>query len=469
MTFFKNLELKDKKILFIFIVAIFLSFFIDTKLTLFFYGFNEPFKSFFHTATKFGDSLYYLLIIMFFFLVLRTKKKISPIFKNLYDLNIFVFYNIAISGIITQILKHLIGRPRPKIMFLEDETFGLNFFTFNSDFHSFPSGHASTIFSIVFVFYFLFPGIKKYLISVGIFIALTRVVIGAHYLSDIIAGCAISYFVFIYLRNNFLVKNKLFLNKKRIIPNTQITKISFIFSNFIHKYIIKMNYYLKYFLLIILTSIMLMTFPSLDITISGIFYEGSGSFAANSYDWNVYLLRKTILPIIFILIFLMPIIGIFYCLIFKKKLFTLTLNNFVYIFVTSILSAGIIVNGILKTFWGRVRPNDTSIFGGDHPFSVAWQKVSHCDYNCSFVSGDVSTYTLLLALILVFAKPNLNKYAYLLITLIGLTRIMEGGHFFSDVVMSFMITHFIIKILFDFFSQLPDNLNVDKIVFFNKK
>jgi len=165
----------------------------------------------------------------------------------------------------------------------------------------------------------------------------------------------------------------------------------------------------------------------------------------------------------------MPIIGIFYCLIFKKKLFTLTLNNFVYIFVTSILSAGIIVNGILKTFWGRVRPNDTSIFGGDHPFSIAWQKVSYCDYNCSFVSGDVSTYTLLLALILVFAKPNLNKYAYLLIILIGLTRIMEGGHFFSDVVMSFMITHFIIKILFDFFSQLPDNLNVDKIVFFNKK
>jgi len=47
MIFFKNLELKDKKILFFFIISILLSFIIDTKLTLFFYGFNEPFKSFF--------------------------------------------------------------------------------------------------------------------------------------------------------------------------------------------------------------------------------------------------------------------------------------------------------------------------------------------------------------------------------------------------------------------------------------
>ena len=91
MNFFKNLELKNKKILFFFIVSIFLSFLIDTKITLFFYGLNDPFKSFFHTVTKFGDSLYYLLFIALFFLILRVRKNISPIFKNLYDLNVFDF------------------------------------------------------------------------------------------------------------------------------------------------------------------------------------------------------------------------------------------------------------------------------------------------------------------------------------------------------------------------------------------
>ncbi len=472
MIFFKNLELKDKKILFFFIISILLSFVIDTKLTLFFYGFNEPFKSFFHTVTKFGDSLYYLLFIALFFLILRVRKNISPIFKNLYDLNVFVFYNIILSGVVTQILKHLVGRPRPKMLLFDHDSLDLNLFTFNSSFHSFPSGHTSTIFSIVFVFYFLFPGIKKYIISVGIFIALTRLIIGAHYLSDVIAGSAVSYFVFIFLRNKFFIQERLFIKKEEFFPNNHVSQIASICSNFFRGYYLKIimtHYYLKYFLIIISISIIFFIFPTIDISVSGIFYKGSGSFFANSFDWNVYLLRDILLPIIVLAVLLIPIIGIVYWIITKKNFLSLTLNNLAYLFLSSFLSLGLVVNVILKNLWGRVRPNDTILFGGDQPFSIPWLKVSHCDHNCSFVSGDVSAYTLLLALILVFSKPQFNKFAYLLIILIGITRIMEGGHFFSDVIMSFMITHFIVKILFDFFSQLPDNLNVDKIIFFKKK
>ena len=472
MHFFKNLELKEKKMLLFFIISIFLSFLIDSKLTLFFYGFNEPFKSFFHTATKFGDSLYYLLFIALFFLILRVRKNISPIFKNLYDLNVFVFYNIILSGVVTQILKHLVGRPRPKMLFLDHESLDFNLFTFNSSFHSFPSGHTSTIFSIVFVFYFLFPRIKKYIISVGIFIALTRLIIGAHYLSDVIAGSAVSYFVFIFLRNKFFIQERLFIKKEEFFPNNHVSQIASICSNFFREYYLKIimtHYYLKYFLIIISISIIFFIFPTIDISVSGIFYMGSGSFFANSFDWNVYLLRDILLPIIVLVVLLIPIIGIVYWIITKKNFLSLTLNNLAYLFLSSFLSLGLVVNVILKNLWGRVRPNDTILFGGDQPFSIPWLKVSHCDHNCSFVSGDVSAYTLLLALILVFSKPQFNKFAYLLIILIGITRIMEGGHFFSDVIMSFMITHFIVKILFDFFSQLPDNLNVDKIIFFKKK
>ena len=472
MIFFKNLELKNKKILFFFIVSIFLSFLIDTKITLFFYGLNDPFKSFFHTVTKFGDSLYYLLFIALFFLILRVRKNISPIFKNLYDLNVFIFYNIILSGVVTQILKHLIGRPRPKMLLLDHDSLDLNLFTFNSSFHSFPSGHTSTIFSIVFVFYFLFPGIKKYIISAGIFIALTRLIIGAHYLSDVIAGCAISYFVFIFLRNKFFIQERLFIKKEEFFPNAYVSQISSICSNFFREYYLKIimtHYYLKYFLMIISISIIFFIFPTIDISVSGIFYKGNGSFFANSFDWNVYLLRDILLPIIVLAVLLIPIIGSVYWVITNKNFLSLTLNNLAYLFLSSLLSLGLIVNVILKNLWGRVRPNDTILFGGDQPFSIPWLKVSHCDHNCSFVSGDVSAYTLLLALILVFSKPQFNKFAYLLIILIGITRIMEGGHFFSDVIMSFMITHFIVKILFDFFSLLPDNLNVDKIIFFKKK
>ncbi len=472
MNFIKNLDLKNKRILFFFVITIFITFFIDKKLTLFFYGFNDPFKSFFLTATNFGDSLYYFLFIVFLFLLLRPKKNASLIFQNLYDINIFAFYNLALSGIVTQIIKHIVGRPRPKILFSENQSLDFNMLSFSSDFHSFPSGHSATIFSIIFVFYFLFPVIKKYLLAIGIFIGLTRFIIGAHYLSDVIGGCAVSYFVFLYLRDKFLFQKKLFIKKNDLIrPNTHVNKISLICSEYLKVFysnIIQINYYLKYFLLIISISIIFFIFPTIDISISGIFYKGNGNFFANSLDWNVYFLRKILLPSIILFLVLLPIIGIPYCLIAKKKFLTLTLNNLSYLLLSGILSLGIIVNVILKNLWGRVRPNDTIIFGGDQPFSIPWLKVSHCDHNCSFVSGDVSAFTLLLALTLIFAKPNLNKYAYIFIFLIGITRIMEGGHFFSDVLMSFMITHFIIKILFDFFTKLPDNLNVDKISLFKK-
>ena len=181
-----------------------------------------------------------------------------------------IFYNIILSGVVTQILKHLIGRPRPKMLLLDHDSLDLNLFTFNSSFHSFPSGHTSTIFSIVFVFYFLFPGIKKYIISAGIFIALTRLIIGAHYLSDVIAGCAISYFVFIFLRNKFFIQERLFIKKEEFFPNTYVSQISSICSNFLTS-IIKnyYYYYLKYFLMIISISIIFFIFPIQDISNMG--------------------------------------------------------------------------------------------------------------------------------------------------------------------------------------------------------
>jgi len=329
------------------------------------------------------------------------------------------------------------------------------------------------LFLVLFLFFtFFFLVLKKYIISVGIFIALTRLIIGAHYLSDVIAGSAVSYFVFIFLRNKFFIQERLFIKKDEFFPNNYVSQIASICSNFFREYYLKIimtHYYLKYFLIIISISIIFFIFPTIDISVSGIFYKGSGSFFANSFDWNVYLLRDILLPIIVLAVLLIPIIGIVYWIITKKNFLSLTINNLAYLFLSSFLSLGLVVNVILKNLWGRVRPNDTILFGGDQPFSIPWLKVSHCDHNCSFVSGDVSAYTLLLALILVFSKPQFNKFAYLLIILIGITRIMEGGHFFSDVIMSFMITHFIVKILFDFFSLLPDNLNVDKIIFFKKK
>ena len=120
------------------------------------------------------------------------------------------------------------------------------------------------------------------------------------------------------------------------------------------------------------------------------------------------------------------------------------------------------MNSIFKNLWGRARPNDTIQFGGQEPFTIPWLNVDYCSTNCSFVSGDVSFFTLSLAILLIFKKTSWNIFAYLSILLISLLRIMEGDHFLSDTVMSFIITYVIIKYLYDVFNKLPEDLYLNK-------
>ena len=57
----------------------------------------------------------------------------------------------------------------------------------------------------------------------------------------------------------------------------------------------------------------------------------------------------------------------------------------------------------------------------------------------------------------------MNTVAYALILLISLLRIMEGDHFLSDTIMSFIITYVIIKGLNDIFKNFPEDLNLNQL------
>ena len=79
------------------------------------------------------------------------------------------------------------------------------------------------------------------------------------------------------------------------------------------------------------------------------------------------------------------------------------------------------------------------------------------------MSGDVSFFTLSLALLIIFNKTSWNTFAYAAILLISLLRIMEGDHFLSDTVMSFIITYVIIIGLKDIFKNFPEDLNLNQL------
>lgn len=95
---------------------------------------------------------------------------------------------VIASGLLAQLIKHLVGRPRPR---MDLSSLALAGPTLDSDFHSFPSGHAATSFALAVVLARRFPRWSWLFYSLAALVSLGRVVGGSHYLSDILAGAMV--------------------------------------------------------------------------------------------------------------------------------------------------------------------------------------------------------------------------------------------------------------------------------------
>lgn len=90
----------------------------------------------------------------------------------------------ALLGILVfKLLKRLSQRPRP--CQLEPHCWSK---VLPPDRFSFPSGHTMTAFSIALVVSYFYPSLEAPLFFVAASIALSRIVLGMHFLSDVLAG-----------------------------------------------------------------------------------------------------------------------------------------------------------------------------------------------------------------------------------------------------------------------------------------
>lgn len=102
----------------------------------------------------------------------------------------YLLTSIALSGLIANLLKRAIGRARP-VHYDELGAFFFSPFHGRASFESFPSGHATTIGAFFVALSLLFPRYRIIFLALALWLGMTRVMVGAHYPSDVIAGLAL--------------------------------------------------------------------------------------------------------------------------------------------------------------------------------------------------------------------------------------------------------------------------------------
>lgn len=101
---------------------------------------------------------------------------------------IFLVFSLLITYILNELIKHIVLRKRP-----------IEFFIINVTGYSYPSGHSMNISAFYLTFRFLLNRKKKnryldiFIYVLIVMIALSRVILGVHWPTDVIVGLTLGY------------------------------------------------------------------------------------------------------------------------------------------------------------------------------------------------------------------------------------------------------------------------------------
>ena len=110
---------------------------------------------------------------------------------RLYDAGRTLFVGLVSAGISVQVLKHLIGRARPR---LTDESVFIGP-SLKNGYDSFPSGHTTLVFCLACILSQYFPRYRTPLYLFALVVSLERIEDLAHFPSDVIAGALVGLLV----------------------------------------------------------------------------------------------------------------------------------------------------------------------------------------------------------------------------------------------------------------------------------
>jgi membrane-associated phospholipid phosphatase len=158
------------------------------------------------------EGIYLPLIPIYFICII-----LSLLLKKLQYTYKFIFLLVVemLTQAITNNLKSFFGRSRPCALIDKQEyvfdfdnqyncydllpqSYSFEFFDGKCCYDSLPSGHSSSVFCLAFSVGLLYPPLRLPLLVYAISVAIARVVTTVHYLSDVIFGAYIAFFI-VYL------------------------------------------------------------------------------------------------------------------------------------------------------------------------------------------------------------------------------------------------------------------------------
>ncbi len=146
--------------------------------------------------TKLGDAGVFWLCSIVFFLFIKKERKTA----------IYALLSIVVCYVLTcVVLKNLVNRVRPY-----DAYSFLHILVAPEKDASFPSGHSSIAFSVAMIYYY---SLSNHKLGIGFvvfaaLIALSRLYVGVHYPSDVVAGIACGVLIAYGIKRMIMDKEK---------------------------------------------------------------------------------------------------------------------------------------------------------------------------------------------------------------------------------------------------------------------
>jgi undecaprenyl-diphosphatase len=168
----------------------------DRQISVWAQALPKPVRQVLAQFTPYGESAWILIPAAALFLLTAAValfvrwKLMRTMLWQFTALYAFIFLGVGLPSLFTTLVKRLVGRGRP-VHFNDVGTLGFHPNSFDWTYQSFPSGHATTAFALAAVVGFASERWFYPVLVLASLIGLSRLTLGVHYPTDVIAGAII--------------------------------------------------------------------------------------------------------------------------------------------------------------------------------------------------------------------------------------------------------------------------------------